>query len=814
MKKKDIINILILMFVFGFILFLKIGFKHINGSTVDFVSQHSVFPDYFRMLFYNTKNILPSFAFNIGAGENIFNFSYYGFLSPMTLLSYLFPFIKMIDFIQIYMILSTILSIIFIYYFLRKKYDENYSFVGSLLFLVSGPLIFQTARHIMFINYMPFLLLSLISADIYFEKNKKSPLILFVFLLIMSSYYYSIPSIICIILYSIYEYIERNEFDFKKIIKYEIKLISLIIVSIMISMVLLLPTLYAIKNGRADITEKVNLISTLIPKFNITETLYNAYSIGTTSIILIAIIYGYFNKNKKILSIVFLLLIIFPIFMYSLNGFMYVRGKVLIPLLPIAILLITDFLNNYNCKKNKLIELLVVIVLSISIVSFIINKLYIFIIEIVLLFIFYFLSIKTQNKKYLLYYVIISSIVCCLINNSLDILVKKTDIRKNDNYNLNEFNKDSNYRVSNLSMDKLNGVEYNNYLSTVYSSLENGYYYNFYNNKIYNENSYNISTAISSKNILFNTLMSTKYIISDNDVLDYEKINDNLYINSNVLPIGFFTDRILNYETYSNLSDEEKAFSLVTNVIVNDGIKDYQTKVNSIKLEYDIVDTNVKLEKSDNKYIIDNKDEGYIKLKIEPLNDKLLFISFDMEYVEDCAIGDTSVTINGIKNTLSCKTWAYPNNNNNFRYVINEKELIDLNILFDKGKYVISNIKTYIVDYNYILDFVNSVSKFNINREETKGDRITGDLYAYDDGYFMISIPYDKGFNILVDNEKTDYKLANESFIAFPLNKGNHSIEITYEAPLLKEGKIISIIGFLLFIYNICLDLKKDKVKI
>ena len=210
MKKftnKDNINIFILIFIFLLILFSIVGFTYVNGSQIDWDSQPWIFPEYFRTLFYHTKDLFPSFAFNIGAGENIYNLSYYGLLSPIVMLSYLFPFINMVNFIEVSMVFVIVLSIILMYCFLRGKFNDNYSFFGTLLFLLSGPLIFHTHRHIMFINYMPFLLLSLIGVDKYFNNNKKSLLVISVFLIIMSSYYYSIGAIICIVIYAIYSYI-------------------------------------------------------------------------------------------------------------------------------------------------------------------------------------------------------------------------------------------------------------------------------------------------------------------------------------------------------------------------------------------------------------------------------------------------------------------------------------------------------------------------------------------------------------------------------------------------------------------------------
>ena len=63
---------------------------NIFGSSKDWVNQHILFPEYFRQLFYSTGKLIPNLALNLGAGENIFNFAYYGLLSPIFLFSYLF----------------------------------------------------------------------------------------------------------------------------------------------------------------------------------------------------------------------------------------------------------------------------------------------------------------------------------------------------------------------------------------------------------------------------------------------------------------------------------------------------------------------------------------------------------------------------------------------------------------------------------------------------------------------------------------------------------------------------------------------------
>lgn len=50
-----------------------VGRHGIFGAKVDWLSQHSVLPDYFRQQFYATGKIFPEFAPNLGGGQNIYH---------------------------------------------------------------------------------------------------------------------------------------------------------------------------------------------------------------------------------------------------------------------------------------------------------------------------------------------------------------------------------------------------------------------------------------------------------------------------------------------------------------------------------------------------------------------------------------------------------------------------------------------------------------------------------------------------------------------------------------------------------------------
>ena len=91
--RKEILIILLFSMIYLMIAAILTHGQFYFASTTDFEMQHYLFPEYFRNLFYETKDLFPDFALNIGGGQNIYNLSYYGLLNPFILISYLLPMI-------------------------------------------------------------------------------------------------------------------------------------------------------------------------------------------------------------------------------------------------------------------------------------------------------------------------------------------------------------------------------------------------------------------------------------------------------------------------------------------------------------------------------------------------------------------------------------------------------------------------------------------------------------------------------------------------------------------------------------------------
>ncbi len=144
------------------------------GSNLDWINQHSVLPDYFRQRFYDTGQLFPDIAWNLGAGQNIYNFSYYGLFNPIIWISYLLPFVPMSLYIQITSILSYGVSVVIFYCWLKKKWNHRIALPCTFLFMLAAPLVYHSYNQLMFVNYMPFLCAAFWGVDKYVEEKKKA----------------------------------------------------------------------------------------------------------------------------------------------------------------------------------------------------------------------------------------------------------------------------------------------------------------------------------------------------------------------------------------------------------------------------------------------------------------------------------------------------------------------------------------------------------------------------------------------------------------------------------------------------------------
>ena len=176
-----------------------------------------------------------------------------------------------------------------------------------------------------------------------------------------------------------------------------------------------------------------------------------------------------------------------------------------------------------------------------------------------------------------------------------------------------------------------------------------------------------------------------------------------------------------------------------------------------------------------------------------------MFVSINGQEEQESNI---SFSINGQDNILTHKGWRYPNNNFDFNYCIGGTN--DLEIKVSPGVYNVSDIHTYILDNSFISS--NDFDEFEISSMDSNG--ISGSIDVTQDGYFILKVPYDKGFKIFLNGDIINYSIVDDTFIGFYLNKGSYNIRVEYEPPYLNYGKCLSIVGFIIFI---CLFKRREK---
>lgn len=785
------------------LIFALLGIDNVYGNNIDWIMQHTIIPDYFRNQFYETGQLIPNLAFHLGGGQNIFNLSYYGLMSPVILISYLLPFVEMKLYIIIASVVLYLLSGILLFrFFAGHHYSGRLAFLISIVFLSLAPMTYHFHYHIMFVWYIPFLILGLMGVDRYVENHKSWLLMISIFLIILTNYYYAVPALFVIVIYGVYRLLENYD-TVRGFLADILKAMLRIIIPVLMASFILLPTLYSISNSGRASSDTVSLKSLFF--FEISNGMYNSFSAGITFIFLTALIGNIISSKKTkqdlFLNIALLIITLLPVFSYVLNGFLYVRGKVLIPFAVLYALSLIAFMKRLIAKEINLKKLLfwnIILAALILAVNYISHGnvwlLLFFMIDVVITTVF--LALTSKNKYF-------AAVPLCLVllssfgnNFNANYMSKELYHELNEKDEavtslLDSIEDETAYRIdTNHNTNKNMNKTYGGYYTTsIYSSTFNPYYSDFYHGTGNNIIHRNRLMTSGSDNPLFYNFMGVKYIISEEDNLDYEVLNQKdgyyLYRNQSAYPLVYLSDRLGSAEQYRELPFPYNLEYMMNYSLVENGeSKDIDSNLEKIDLG---LEESYELNLKERKKITHQLDDSL------NLENKYLVISFKMNYAESCKNGDTSITINGVKNKLSCRSWIYRNQNDTFEYLLPATE--KLNITISPGRYEISDINACLLEKQE--NPYQNVENLEINE---KTSVVTGEVLAEKDSYLITSFPYDKGFSVYVDGKPVKGEVVNTAFLGFPVDKGKHDIKIVYQSPLYREGVLLSFIALSAFI--------------
>ncbi len=116
--------------------------------------------------------------------------------------------------------------------------------------------------------------------------------------------------------------------------------------------------------------------------------------------------------------------------------------------------------------------------------------------------------------------------------------------------------------------------------------------------------------------------------------------------------------------------------------------------------------------------------------------------------------------------------------------------------------------KAYSLDEECLANLVNTLNQNTLHIEEMDSDTLNGTITANQDGYLILSIPYDPGFTIKVDGIETESYLFEDMMLAIPVTAGEHTISLSYFPQGMIAGILVTLCSITIFII-ICITDKK-----
>ena len=838
-KVKRYIPYLLLTGLTLFFCRMFVGRYGIFGAKVDWLSQHSVLPDYFRQQFYATGKLFPEFAANLGGGQNIYHFAYYGLYSPLILPSYLLPFVKMSDYIMAVSITGLTASVLLFYYWLKsRKTDTGTAFILSLMFLLAGPMIGQYSGQIMFVDYMPFLCLALIGVDRYFEQEKSGLFTVSVFLMIMTSFYFSIGGMLSLVLYGLHRYFEQREGNrgtVRSFLRDGLCFVRSMILAVLMSGFFLVPTALALTGGRSK-EQNTSFVSFFIPQITVERFAYSIYGIGLTTLVITVLLTGllYRKVYEKVLTYGCVIVLVIPVFAYLLNGGLYIRDKVFIPFLPLLCYLISIYLE--KCRKRELSFIA-------GIVPYIITTIFVYIArnqfvskgigksiwkvllaESILFLICYVLycALKRYHKETKeILMLALPSVICLAVTMNTFYQMKpdryvsrklyRDVVEEQNRQAVKEALKDDDgyYRTEQMGSDDENAADLNRIwdvdqnITSIYSSAYNPDYQTFRQKTFGLEEPFRNGMMQSvSKNPVFQRMMGVRYIVSDSDVPGYTLVKKcgttGIYQNKDAAPVMYATDHVMTEEEYKKLTFPYNQTAFLEYAVVGEHTESSDQNIMTAYAPVSLKMAN-------------NRTTGGAEQKtIQQEGQKqILFLRFRVDNAHPNK--DVAVWINGIRNKLSAKDHVYYNENKIFTYAVPLKDGEDnISVTFGKGKYRLRHVQAYLGSLPERSELLYQ-SEIQVDKKQTEDNVIQGTIRVKKDGWFITSIPYDKHFKIYIDGKETEIQKVNTAFLGCKIESGNHELKIIYHAPGTTTGKVLSLIGIAGFVLVLVQEKRKQK---
>ncbi len=801
LKNKLFFDLTLITVVYVIILLLLNHFKLEigNGDSSDFLSQHLKFFEYLRNNFWYTHDLFPQFNQSFGLGQSFVGMYYYGMYNPLLLISYIIPLINPFSyFLLMYYIL--IISAFFAMRLLlnRLNYDELIVRIVSIITSFAGTMLHHFAEHLMFMYYIPIMILSLYALHLLVEEHKKYLYIICVGLIFYTNYFFA--PLVSILQFSYFIFIsyKSNKLNIKLLMDFFIAYL----IGVVIGMVILLPTaLFTLHGARSSESFVLNTYLKSPIEF-IGDVVIRGYN-GGLGIVATIVILGSIIKFKQQKYIIFILMalmfaIVVPINVF-LNVFLYDNNKILIYFSPFFFLSFAEILRLYS-RKGLLLLSSIAVVITLYLYVYVANheaqfnlRFYqMYAIAISFIGMLFIVSAKKFNKKVVigliifLFAIFFEFVTFYSTDYAIQYETLNGDVKKLEIGDMNSM-----YRTNEEAYNSLTTLADKS--PTFYASLQNSNALNLVSEK------YFAFTESSTPRASYVTNFANAYYQS---LLAINKDHEGNTYDLKVNPIayGVNKDDISNMKTLDKLDPKERVLAVNQNLFVEDD--DYDANYqNDFQMEYSHI--------AANPFTVTSASEGYLDMSQIVTKPGIYTLAFDENYY-----GDTKI------NTKIAQKYRLGNQSGYAIYVpktddkAHEESTMSYNVTKEDMDYV-KQMKYSVdapmgsnaaIEYSNFRVYYQSPENFNENKQDvivpTNFKTNLNHGYEFDlnmdkSGYIATSIPNDNGFKITIDGKEVNCETVNKYFLGAKIPSGKHHVVISYEIPGFKIGLLLTIIGII-----------------
>ena len=782
--------------------------------------QYAGFTSYYKNVLLGNESLFYSFKGLLG--YNFYATSIYYMFNPTNLLCIFSTSENILEYYTFIILLRIGLSGFTMCKYLKYKF-KNQSNLRYIIFSISYALMAYNVCY--FFNYMyfdtvvlfPIVVLGL-DKLIYERKNRLY--IISLTLSIISNFYIGYMVCIFSLLYFIYNIV---------IYKLDKNIIKDFIISSLLSgfmcMIIIIPEASELLKGKALLyasskTEYfkfnmnfLNIFYKFLPGSTSNYDLeYGMVNIYVSLFVIILVIKYFFNKKiskkERITTLIFILFFLLSISFNLLDfAWQLFQKPIWYPnryiftfsffLITIAMKEITNITYKTNIKENLIIIISFILLTLYSIISLKIHndnlKIISYILGIILILQYTFF-LNNKNAKYLLVMLFFIEVTTNAIF-TLKIMGKTTTMTQyKTNEEINEKavkhikeieNKDNNFYRMELSTSTVHNspslLNYNGI--NHFNSVKNAKTLNFLNKFNYQVTD-DTSVEFNNYNPYLTSLLGIKYINGSKDEMYYENVYNEkpyMYLNKDALSLGYM---IYNKKFKESNSSYQNTENLI-NSMLNTDIKRYKVIDN-----FNGEDTEIK--EIDNKKYVISKTSIKIEMEDKASNSMFLIPSRNISFVANYSI---FINDEEIKDAVIKQSPIFINKGDTYKIIIKS----------NLSKTELNSLKWYQIDYDKYIETINELKKneFNITKYN-KDNHIEGNIDVNNDkNVLLLTIPYDKGWNIYVDDNKVNYDICFDSFICLDLDKGKHNIKMNYVPSGFIVGLIISSLAFIVTIIYI-----------